>query len=524
MNSISFTKKYTVFCLLLVFVVVLLSPLKIKAQQTPLESNFEINLENNRISVTSPIYNYNSNLKMIINASLLPGNSNPYINLSYFDDKSSKIVFSTVYIFQSLFEYSDSNQILQQYNIGRDNSFGTNLAMRGYKQINYTLNTFQNQNLHCFTLETLDDVFTLKLNIPEGIIYPNNIEVGVPGFFIDITVNNFPYNNENNKLAMMMVMVSSSTVTIDVIENDTIFTYEDFTTGLNSTFYTTNSYISNIESDLLTLQERVINFNINFQNSSKNIFWNGYVGQINTNPILPDTTDNIKNNGIIGILDFTVKADFIDLELSGEDLAYISFSIASITGLLFALYYFIKKYFIYISGFLIALTVSIYLPSRKVTAIQALHHDKRREIMDALYESAENGLMMKKLKEIVQLPQTTLLWHLSILEEFQFVTRIKIHKQIIIISNDFLEGFDPRIKELELSFLSEQGELFRSFISSFKADITFSVDKIIDVTGWHRKTAKRHLKRLANLGIIKFQKDLKTFIITPEFKTYFFED
>lgn len=143
--------------------------------------------------------------------------------------------------------------------------------------------------------------------------------------------------------------------------------------------------------------------------------------------------------------------------------------------------------------------------------------------MDALYEAGGKGMLMKELKELIQLPQTTLLWHLDVLQEFEFITRVKIHKQIIIISNDFLEDFDPRVKELELSFQSDQGEKFREFISSKDINETFSLTDVINQTKWHEKTAKRHIKRMITLGIIISNKNSNKYVIAPYFHPYFIQ-
>ncbi len=497
--------------------------------------SFSVVSTSTKVNVISPVFDSNLHLYMNVEAGILQNFSNPYIKLSYIDSQTTREVLSTSYIFHQLIEYTPTNNtqigpesstIDQVLNIGNNGSTGNNIVNRGYKAINESTSMYEGVILHTITFTTLNNIFSLSINIPEGNIYPNDIGVNIPGLFLSINVKNFPYLVNNSKLSMNVHMTTSAQDSIDIIGSNKLFIYRGYDTTYNSTFYIQNASLSGLQNQFLTPQIRDTSGYSNFQDVNRqNSTFFAYIGQVNTNPILPGsiffTAPNYSSSKTAGILDFTLKADTFNFQITGTQLAVSTVSLAGAASILLLAYYLIRKYLMYIVGLLLGIAVSIYLPTRKVTAIQALHHEKRKEIMDALYESGGKGISMKELKELIQLPQTTLLWHLDVLQEFEFITRVKIHKQIIIISNDFLEEFDPRITELELSFLSDQGEKFRELISSKDINESFSLKDVIKTTNWHEKTAKRHLKRLITLGIIIPAKSTNFYTVTPEFHAYF---
>ena len=508
----------------------------VSSSTNSLDSNFDITTFPDRIVIKSPVYNNNTNLYMLVSTGVQRSSANPYINMSYIDANTNKEVFSTSYLFHELIEFTQvnsssldphSNTINQIHNIGDNTTIIKTLNAMGYNPLVSDNTSLGGSILHSFTLGTQDDVFSITLNVPESTVYPNNVQVDVPGVFFSVTVNNFPLLDQSHKLSMGVAIVTSTSNSIYINSPSQVQISKDYS-GLNNTFYIQNSAFSNYDSIFLNDRIRIMTSDLTFLNQTGSSFsMNGFIGQIDTDPIIaaPVTTSTestlTQNNFFGGILDYRVQSNFLNLDVSVGDIAVAG----TVLGLLGFAIYFIQKYLSYILGLIIAIIlaigVTIYLPTRKVTAIQALHHDKRREIMDELHKVAEKGLVMKELKELVNLPQTTLLWHLNILEEFSFITKVKIHKQVVIISNDFLEKFDPRVKELELSFLSEQGEKFREFVSSKNKNETFNMDEVVKITNWHEKTAGRHIKRMINLGIIRKTDSANTFFIDEEFKPYF---
>ena len=534
MKYCSVSKKFFLIFFFTLFLINFISISHSFGQSSSLNPKFLTTQNPDRIAIESPVYDNSSHLFMRIVTGILTPSSNPYINISYVNETTGNEEFSTGFIFHQLIEYSNVNNsvnstvsktIDQIINIGNNNTILPNLLIKGYNPLTTSISNYQNEILHTINISTSNGLFSMSVNIPEGIIYPNNVQVNVPGIFITINVKNFPFLDQNSNLALNMTMVTSPRNTIKLVGQNEIEIYRDYSEILRNIFYCQNSNISDIQS-FYFLNSRILLANLNVITTNRsNSTIELYSGQIDPTALPPGldsgTNSNSITNGPAGILDYTISVPNLNLQLTTGDLAFASFSLAGLLGLLYFIYYLLKKYLIYILGILLAISVSLYLPTRKVTAIQALHHDKRREIMDILHEAAGSGMLMKDLKEQVDLPQTTLLWHLQILEEFEFITRIKIHKQVIILSNDFIEQFDPRIKELELSFLSEQGEKFRQFIRSKDISGSFSISDVIEKTAWHEKTARRHIKRMVNLGIILPVDKPNTYIVAPEFHSYF---
>ena len=536
MNYLRFTKRN--LFLLTLTILLAINPLfsSVSSQTSTSNPKFTVSQLPDRITANSPVYDNKTNLYMSVTSGVQRLTANPFINLSYIDASNRNVVFSTLYIFRQFIEYTqtntsnpapDANTIDRRINIGINDTAIKSLSNMGYNPIQTNTSTFQNQILHTFILSTKDGVFSLELNIPESTVYPNDIQVDVPGLYFNVKINNFPFRNSGNKLSLNMAVITSSYNTIDILPSNQIEIYKAYT-GLNSTFYWQNGIFTGQNSDFLNPENRFISSDFVFadQNSSS-LTMTGYAGQIDTTPLLPISSSSSVATGtdpINGLLNYKIQSDYFNINTTLGDVAVTGTAIAGVAGLIALIYYFIKKYLIYIAGFVITLTVSIYLPTRKVNAIEALHHEKRREIMDELHNVAEKGLLMKELKELVNLPQTTLLWHLDVLQEFSFITKVKIHKQIVIISNDFLEKFDPRVKELELSFLSDQGEKFRQFINIKGRTGAFNLEGVTDFTDWHPKTAKRHLKRMVNLGIINFDSNSKLYTVEPEFYNYFLKN
>lgn len=534
MNSSHFQKfgiLFTIFLLLLNFFV-LIQP--VYSQNTTNNPTFTVSSTSTRVTLTTPVYDKALNLYMSVDAGILQNFSNPFIRMAYINSQTKKEVFVLTYVFHSLIEYTqvngsqtgpESNIIDKTFNIGNSGSTGPDIRSRGYYPINVSVGSFDGQITHLFNFTTLNNVFSLQVIVPEGTVYPGGIEVTVPGLYYTVHVKNFPYTLQNSLLSMNTHITTSSITTVDAIGSNGLYFYSGNNQTVNSTLYMQNAFFSGYQSQFLSPDVRDISTYCNFVSTERNnLTIDSYLGNINTNQyIIPDSASNSQQSGSgnAGILDFTVSASAFNFQMTGTQLALGTVTIVGLAGLAYAIYYLIKKYLLFIVGIVVGLAVTIYLPSRKVTAIQALHHDKRREIMDALHEAGEHGMVMKELKELIQLPQTTLLWHLDVLQEFEFITRVKIHKQIIIISNDFLESFDPRLKELELSFQSEQGEKFREFISSKTPNEAFTISEVLEYTKWHEKTLKRHFKRLIHLGIMLPIQHSDKYIIAPEFQDSF---
>ena len=163
----------------------------------------------------------------------------------------------------------------------------------------------------------------------------------------------------------------------------------------------------------------------------------------------------------------------------------------------------LQKFWFLLAGIPVAVNILIYCPERNLDALDVLNHTTRQKIMDILNEQAEHGETFKKLSQTLHVPTPTLIWHLKMLEEFSFIQIFKIHREIVIVAQEFVRVFDPIQKEFELSFTSLQAQLFKTFILNLYPCQEFTVKEVSTYTHWNIKTAQRHLNHLCKLGILR---------------------
>ena len=184
------------------------------------------------------------------------------------------------------------------------------------------------------------------------------------------------------------------------------------------------------------------------------------------------------------------------------------FPLTIIIALISALLYLLYKFWYAVLGFVIAITTLIYHPYRKLDALDVLKHSTRQKIIDILYEQAEHGETFRNLNKKIKIPVQTLLWHLKILQDFSLIETFKIRRELVIVAQEFVQNFNPLMKELELSFKSPQAQSFRIFLGNLNTYDTFTLENVIKRTNWNRKTAQRHLNYLCKIQILN--KDPKT--------------
>jgi predicted transcriptional regulator len=210
---------------------------------------------------------------------------------------------------------------------------------------------------------------------------------------------------------------------------------------------------------------------------------------------------------------------FAGINLSGfiQSLPAWAIPTGAALGFLGFILYFIRRYWMLFIGIFIAIGTALYIPNRKLDAVQVVHHDSRQRIMDTLLNVQGRGETFRNLSADLEIPTPTLLWHLKILEDFELIRRMKIRREVVIVAEDYYNEFDPTIKELELSFKSDQGLIFRDFLKSLDMDASFTLEGIIRITKWNRKTALRHLNRLTSLGILIKNIQTRSYKINPKY-------
>ncbi len=241
--------------------------------------------------------------------------------MAYVDSLSNKEVFSITYVFHSLIEYTqvnssqtgpESNIIDKTYNIGAVGTNGPDIGSRGYYPITVSSGSFDGQIIHSFNFTTLNDIFSLQVIVPEGKVYPNGVEVSVPGYYFFLTVRNFPYISQNSFLSMNVHIRTSVFNTIDAIGSNGLYFYSEANQTLNSTLYMQNAFFSGYQNQFIFPDVRDLGLNCNFLGSDRNnLTMNSYLGNIisdqNVIPNAPGSSQQ-SGSGNAGILDFTINA------------------------------------------------------------------------------------------------------------------------------------------------------------------------------------------------------------------------
>lgn len=490
---------------------------------------------------------------MDLSFSLVPVRSNPLLEVMYYGEGNEKnATVRCGLFFSEIIEYKEQNTpadgigLLEResaYNIGNNRSVGNNLAVRGWNAIEYRYVTVEGVIVHVFNLSTTDNVFAMGLSVPEEPLMTGGLEITPYSFLMDLSINNFPYTSENTSLALAQSLIVPSFYQLQL--NDSIKRLsivnpvnqtENYSLELNLPQSATvdgetaETFVDRLYNTPGGSSTKIVNTILSVDALGAEAVTFSYVAGKFVDRLPTSTTFTAQptsqtsasanqtfdesNDSLFSILDDS----FAGLGLpTGEALVEAVTTTSLLLGLVAFLLFLLRKYWLAILGVFFSVGVMLYIPKRKVSAIEVLHNETRRQIMDYLHQKAGSGGLLNELSEELHIPTTTLLWHLQILEEFEYVTKIKIKSQVVVVSNDFLAEFDPRVKELELGFKSEQGELFLAFLSQLKLYEAFTVKQVMSATNWHVKTARKHLRRMMNLGIIKKARKQGTYILEPKF-------
>ncbi|MHA2030091.1 MAG: hypothetical protein ACW99A_03365 [Candidatus Kariarchaeaceae archaeon] len=130
-------------------------------------------------------------------------------------------------------------------------------------------------------------------------------------------------------------------------------------------------------------------------------------------------------------------------------------------------------------------------------------NNSRAEIMDFLDTVGKFGSHLREIKSITSLGSGSLLWHLKVLEDFNWIAKYRIQSYTVYVSHNFETSFDPYLKKLELSLQSKYTyELFEALMNiSFSNSITvLDLQKQTEVPN---KAIRRFVKKLEDMEIIK---------------------
>jgi predicted transcriptional regulator len=449
---------------------------------------------------------------MIYSIGLDNTTSHPFIDFFYNENSSNHMgSFNYRIIFSQLLEFNNAEssnntmqigQIVSTYPIGNmiNNDNNATVSDRGFYPFVYSNPSVENAVIHGIEIKTLDDILTLSLEIGDFDLTKINQPFNPLSLLSRIEIHNYNFLSDSTYLGIEIGLYYPNGVTIENSEESSEYIS-------NILFLNDTDIINKVQWSKTCLADgslvgvnkiNTVNVN-NFYSSifafndtdKKNVIWSFRTGSFDIIPLSFITDYSPNSSETVDSPKFLLNLGYIKLDLVNITIISVLFSFLGV------ILVFIKKYWMLIIGIFTSIGVTLFVPKRSINAVEVLHHDTRRQIMDFIYMKAENGVLITELKIELKIPLTTLLWHLQILEEFRFIFKTKIKNQIVIISYDYLESFDINLKELELTFSqSEQGKLFLQFFQILEINQSFSYEELTLYTGWHKKTVSRHVKKL----------------------------
>ena len=147
--------------------------------------------------------------------------------------------------------------------------------------------------------------------------------------------------------------------------------------------------------------------------------------------------------------------------------------------------------------------------------------DSRNNIINLLIFKKNQGETLRNLSRELLIPVPTLLWHIKILENFGFITKFKIKREIVIIHTEFSNDFYYELNLLELTFKSSKAKLVYNYLLTLEKDQPLNVKSILMFTSWSTRTLLRYFSKLVELGIIEKNFHGKGYILSPKFYSKF---
>jgi len=426
----------------------------------------------------------------------------PYIEMKY-EKNQTQNKLRTIIRFElwSVIEYLNTGNQSDGFQNGEEIQI-YNLTSQAWKDIEYQTNPLNQSTLHVISTGTIDNVFSIQINFIEN---QNNSEI-LKFITMAMDVNNFPFQSNLTKLAL-----NTSLMEVNHNRQNNDFDYSEFLS------WNLAESPMNIEIPIIYQQSNfplsinktqlIFSFESNEQEDLNWITYFGLDHQQLSNASVSNPETLVNNPGD----DFVQDSTFL------TDIGFIAILAGFIFGLASIILLILRRLWEGILSGLIVIGTAIYIPNRKLSAVDALHNPSRSQIMDILEEKAEKGETLRNLSKNLHMPLATLLWHLQILEDFDFINRYKIRKESIIVSMNYMDKFDPILKETEMMFNTEQGRIFWRFLISTTPQNTFKIIDVVKSTQWHVTTARKHIKKLVALQVLTVSTQSNNYQIQPEY-------
>jgi predicted transcriptional regulator len=158
----------------------------------------------------------------------------------------------------------------------------------------------------------------------------------------------------------------------------------------------------------------------------------------------------------------------------------------------------------------------------------------RTDIMEYLEKVTYYGAHLREIKSVLGTGTGSLLWHLQILEEFGWITQIRVDRFTVFLPTEFLDDFDLELKTMELKLQSKHTLIILETLLEVSGS-RLSFNDFIEETGINKKSARRLLRVLEGFELVELVKQkvleillvdrdtlmelLTSFEIRNEFKT-----
>ncbi len=152
-----------------------------------------------------------------------------------------------------------------------------------------------------------------------------------------------------------------------------------------------------------------------------------------------------------------------------------------------------------------------------LSTLEIFEQETRQEIISSLLEKGSQRQTLRELSSNLNAPIQTLLWHLRVLEEYNFIIKKKIQNELVFIVREYLEDFDDNLKNFELSFKTESAKKFYSFLINLQEEQVFTLSDIINHTSWSSRTSLRYVRKLTVMGIIEKNQNGRGYKINKEY-------
>lgn len=130
-------------------------------------------------------------------------------------------------------------------------------------------------------------------------------------------------------------------------------------------------------------------------------------------------------------------------------------------------------------------------------------NQSRADIMDFLDAVGKYGSHLREIKSITNLGSGSLMWHLKVLEDFNWIVKYKIENYTVYVSYNFETTFDPYVKGLELKLQSKYTYDLIHALLSINFDTNIFISDLQDLTSIPNKAIRRFINKLAELDLVK---------------------